>query len=70
VVRRYHQAEKAYMYQVTYFNAQLGKTCVLIDNIDMETALEVLAKFGDKREKFHYMGPQTKIERMGEKVAA
>jgi hypothetical protein len=49
-------------FKVTYFNAQLGKQCDLIDDLDAETAQAVIAKFGNPRERFHYMGPQTRIE--------
>ena len=52
------------LFQVTYFNAVLDKQCVLIDKVDSMTAVAVLAKFGDKRDPMHYMGPQTRIEPM------
>ena len=51
-------------YQVTYFNAELQRKCVLIDEIDMETAAKVLLKFGNKNEPNYYMGPETRIEPM------
>ena len=52
----------AQMYRVSYVNQLDGERRVLIGGVDLPTARDVAAKFGNKRDQLNYMGPGVAID--------
>jgi len=55
-------------YVVTFFNTTAGRRGVLVDDVDLEAAQRVAARFSDKRDRFTYL-PEVRVELASQVVA-
>lgn len=47
--------------KVTYLNPLSGTRCVLVDDVDAETAQRVRDRFSDKKDPYTYL-PEVRVE--------
>lgn len=50
------------VYRISYVNGLDGKRRVFVGGLDQATADKVMAKWGNPKERYFYMGPGIRVE--------